>query len=75
MAPVTRKSAALFAEPVHYKLHGVLYHHGKWALVAALHYTVYVLHQNGDCCGGETWLYIEVVCVVQHNDVFSGHDS
>ena len=69
MTPVSGKSA----EQIHYKLHGVLYHHGESA--GSGHYTVDVLHSNGDGGGGESWLHIddEVVKVVQHEDVFGGH--
>ena len=68
MAPVSGTSA----EPVLYKLHGVLYHHGKSA--SSGHYTVDVLHRNGDSNGGEAWLHIdEAVSAVQHEDVFWNH--
>jgi ubiquitin carboxyl-terminal hydrolase 10 len=40
--PVAGKSA----EPVHYKLYGVLYHHGESAVNG--HYTVDLLHRNED---------------------------
>jgi ubiquitin carboxyl-terminal hydrolase 10 len=71
MAPVAGKSA----EPVHYKLYGVLYHHGESA--GSGHYTVDVLHPNEDGDGGEGWLHIddEVVCAVRHEDVFGGRDN
>ena len=67
--------AGKFAEPVHYKLYGVLYHHGESA--GSGHYTVDVLHQNGDSGGGEGWLHIddEAVNTVRHEDVFWGHDN
>ena len=70
MAPVVGKSA----EPVNYKLYGVLYHHGTSA--GSGHYTVNVLHPNEDS-GGEAWLHIddEVVSTVRHEEVFRGHDS
>jgi ubiquitin carboxyl-terminal hydrolase 10 len=69
VAPVSGKSA----EPVYYKLHGVLYHHGKSA--ASGHFTVNVLHPNGSG-SEEAWLHIddEAVGVVRHEDVFGGHD-
>ena len=40
IAPVSGK----FAELVHYKLHGVLYHHGE--SVGSGHYSVDVLHRQ-----------------------------
>jgi ubiquitin carboxyl-terminal hydrolase 10 len=63
-------------EPVHYKLYGVLYYHGKSA--SSGHYTVDVLHRNGDSGNGEAWLHIddEVVSAVRPEDVFgSGEDE
>jgi ubiquitin carboxyl-terminal hydrolase 10 len=71
MAPVAGKPA----EPVHYKLYGVLYHQGESA--GSGHHTVSVLHPNGDGGGGEAWLHIddEVVSAVRHEDVFRGHDN
>jgi ubiquitin carboxyl-terminal hydrolase 10 len=68
MAPVARKSA----EPVHYRLYGVLYHHGESARSG--HYTVDLLHTNDDSGGGEGWLHIndEAVNVVRREDVFGG---
>ena len=71
MAPVVRNSA----EPVHYKLHGVLYHHGKSA--SGGHYTVDVLHLNGESGSGEVWLHSDggTVSTVQHKDVYGGHDN
>jgi ubiquitin carboxyl-terminal hydrolase 10 len=71
MAPVAGKSA----ERVHYKLYGVLYHHGESA--GSGHYTVDVLHPNGDSGSDEAWLHIddEAVSAVGHEDVFGGHDS
>jgi ubiquitin carboxyl-terminal hydrolase 10 len=63
------------AEPVNYKLYGVLYHNGESA--GSGNYTVDVLHSNEDSTGGETWLHIDndVVSVVQHEDVFRGRDN
>ena len=71
MTPVPGK----FAEPVRYKLYGVLYHHGESA--ASGHYTVDMLHPNGDDGGGEVWLHIddEAVNAVRHEDVFGDHDN
>ena len=62
-------------EPAHYKLYGVLYHHGDSA--STKHYTVDVRHPNEDGSNGETWMHIdnEVVSVVRNEDVFGGHDS
>jgi ubiquitin carboxyl-terminal hydrolase 10 len=69
MAPVSGKSA----EPVNYKLYGVLYHHGESA--GSGHYTVDVLHPNGDGSGGEGWLHIddEVVSAAQREEMFGSH--
>ena len=71
MIPVGGK----YAQPVHYKLYGVLYHHGKSA--GCGHYTVDVLHRNGDVGNAGTWLHIddEVVSAVQHEDVFGSGES
>ena len=71
MVPPARVSA----EPAHYKLYGMLYHHGE--SVGSGHYTVDVLHHNGDGGSGEAWLHIddEVVSLVRHEDVFGGHDN
>jgi ubiquitin carboxyl-terminal hydrolase 10 len=68
MAPILGKSA----EPVRYKLHGVLCHHGESA--GSAHYAVDVFHQNGDGGSGEAWLHIddEVMSAVRHEDVFGG---
>ena len=70
MAAFTGKSA----EPVHYKLYGVLYHHGESA--GSGHYTVDVLHPNGNC-SEEGWLHIddEAVDAVRHEDVFGSDDN
>ena len=71
MSLLARKSA----EPVKYKLHGVLCHHGESA--GSGNYTVDVLHPNGDSARGEAWLRIddEAVSVLRHEDVFEGHDN
>jgi ubiquitin carboxyl-terminal hydrolase 10 len=71
MAPVSGKSA----EPVHYKLYGVLYHHGESA--DSGHYTVDVLHPDGDDDGEGAWLHIddEAVSGVRYKDIFGGHDN
>jgi ubiquitin C-terminal hydrolase len=68
-------TAGKYAEPVYYKLCGVLYHHGE--SISRGHYTVEVLHPNGDRGSGEAWLHIddEGVCAVRHEDVFRGHDN
>jgi ubiquitin carboxyl-terminal hydrolase 10 len=62
-------------EPAHYKLYGVLYHHGQSA--DSGHYTVNVLHPNGDGGSGEAWLHIddETVSVVQHEGMFVGNEN
>ena len=69
MAPVSGRSA----KPAHYKLSGVLYHHGMSA--GRGHYTVDVLHQSGD--SGEAWLHIDddAVSTVRPEDVFLEHDN
>ena len=63
------------AEPVHYKLYGVLYHHGE--STDSGHYSVDVLHQNGCSRSGEAWLHIddEVVRALRHEDVFGSHNN
>jgi ubiquitin carboxyl-terminal hydrolase 10 len=62
MSPVAGKSA----EPVQYKLYGVLYHHGESA--GSGHYTIDVLSPIGDNNSREAWLRIdhEAARVVQH---------
>ena len=62
-------------EPVHYKLHGVLYHHGESP--GSGHHTVDVLHLNGDSGSSDAWLHMdgESVRVVRHEDVFEGHEN
>ena len=69
MAPVAEKPG----EPAHYKLYGVLYHHGDSA--GSGHYTVDVLHRSGDSGGVGGWLHIddESVRAVRHEDVFGAH--
>lgn len=69
MTPVSGKSA----EPAHYKLHGVLYFHGR--STSSGHYSVDVLHPSGDGGGGEAWLHIhdEAASAVRHEDVFGDH--
>ena len=66
MVPTARQPA----EPVHYTLYGVLYHHGESA--GGGHYSVDVLRPNGDGRSREAWLHIEdeAVSTVQHEDVF-----
>ena len=63
------------AKPAHYTLCGVLYHHGKSA--SGGHYTVDVLHPNGDGDAENIWLRIndKVVSPVRHEDVFGEHDD
>ena len=58
------------SEPRHYKLHGVLYHHGESA--DGGHYTVDIVRANGDGDTGEVWLHIddEAVSPLRHEDVF-----
>ena len=69
MVPIAGKTAG----PAHYKLHGVLYHHGESPGSGS--YTVDVLHQNED--GGRAWLHIddESVRAVRHEDVFGAHEN
>ena len=74
MVPVAGRTA----EPVHYKLYGVLYHNDD--STGSGHYTIDVLHRNEDKLengSGEAWLYIddEVVSAVRHEDVFGDHDN
>ena len=71
MAPVTEKSA----ESVNYKLYGVLYRHGKSGCSG--HYTIDVLHSNGDSSSGGTWLPIddEAVGEVRYEEMFGGHGN
>ena len=71
MAPISGNSA----EPVQYRLCGVLYHHG--ASAGNGHYTVDVLHPNGDSGSGDGWLHIddETVSAVRQEEVFGGGDN
>jgi ubiquitin carboxyl-terminal hydrolase 10 len=68
MVPTARRPSD--SKPPHYKLYGVLYHHGESA--GSGHYSVDVLRPNGDSDIGEVWLHIddETVSPVQHEDVF-----
>jgi ubiquitin carboxyl-terminal hydrolase 10 len=64
------------SEPPHYKLYGVLYHHGESA--GSGHYTVDVLHPNGNGdTREEVWLHIdnEAVSPIRHEDVFGEHGA
>ena len=69
MVPAVRQPT----KPARYALCGVLYHHGESA--GGGHYTVDVLHPNGDDDTGEVWLHIddEIVSPVRHEDVFGEH--
>ena len=71
MVPAAGKST----KPMHYKLYGVLYHHGESA--GGGHYTVDVIHENRDVSDGEGWLHIddEAVSAVRHEDVFGGQEK
>ena len=71
MAP----DVGMSAEPAHYKLYGVLYHHGESKCSG--HYTFDGLHPNGESGSRETWVHIdeEVVSMVRHEDVFGVHDD
>ena len=73
MAPFFGRSS----DPVHYKLYGVLYHHGESA--GSGHYTADVLHPNGGTGSGseDAWLHIddEVLSAMRQEDVFGGHDN
>ncbi|KAI0264534.1 hypothetical protein BGY98DRAFT_1192135 [Russula aff. rugulosa BPL654] len=61
--------------PPHYKIYGVLYHHGDSA--GSGHYSVDILRPNGDGDTGEDWLHIddEVVTRMRHEDVFGEHGT
>ncbi|KAH9989156.1 hypothetical protein BJV77DRAFT_1018663, partial [Russula vinacea] len=69
VAPVSGKPG----EPAHYKLYGVLYHHGDSA--GSGYYTVDVLHRSGDSGAVGGWLHVdgETVRAVRHEDVFRVH--
>ncbi|KAH9991181.1 hypothetical protein BJV77DRAFT_963013 [Russula vinacea] len=71
MASVDGKSP----EPVHYKLYGVLYHRG--ASTGSRHYTVDVLHPNGDSGDGKAWLHVddETVGAVGHRSSDNERES
>ena len=71
MAPVVEKSA----EPAHYKLHGVLYHHDGSG--GSGRYTVDVLHRNGNDDSEEAWLHIddEAVSAARNEEVFECHEN
>jgi ubiquitin carboxyl-terminal hydrolase 10 len=71
MVPTSQRPS----KPPHYKLHGVLYHDGESA--GSGHYTVDVLHQNGDGDAGEVWLRIddETATRMRHEDVFGEDDT
>ena len=62
-------------EPPRYKLYGVLYHRAE--STSSRHYTVDVLHPNGERGRGFAWLHIDdgVVSPVRHEDVFGNHDD
>ena len=61
--------------PMHYKLYGALYTHDESA--GGRHYTVDVLHENGESSDGDFWLHIEdeAVSAVRHEDVFGGREN
>ena len=71
MAPNFGKSA----ESAHYKLCGVLYHHSE--STGSGHFTVDVLHPNGDTSSEDSWMRIddEVVSAVRHDEVYCGYDN
>ena len=71
MVPNTQRPS----EAPHFKLHGVLYHHGESA--DSGRYTVDILHPNGDGDTGEVWLHInnETVSLLRHKDVFGEHGT
>ena len=71
MVPTVGESA----KPGNYTLCGVLYHHGESA--SGGHYTVDVLHSNGDGDTAKIWLHIddESVSPVRYEDVFAEHGT
>ena len=71
MVPNARRPS----EPPRYKLHGVLYHCGESA--SGGHYSIDVLHSDGDGGNGEVWLRIddEAVSAARHEDVFGGNGT
>ncbi|KAN0103983.1 hypothetical protein V8E52_011436 [Russula decolorans] len=71
MAPTTRQSK----QPARYTLYGVLYHHGVSASEG--HYTIDVLHSNGNNDSREAWLHIndETVSAMQYEDVFRTYND
>ena len=71
MVPTARQPA----NPAHYTLCGVVYHHGESA--SGGHYTVDVLHPNGESGTGGVWLHIddEAVNPMQDEDVFGEHGT
>jgi ubiquitin carboxyl-terminal hydrolase 10 len=75
ISDVMVSNARLPSEPPHYKLYGVLYHHGESA--GNGHYTVDVIRPNGDGNTGEDWLHIddEVVTRIRHDDVFGEYGT
>ncbi|KAF8463235.1 hypothetical protein DFH94DRAFT_640488 [Russula ochroleuca] len=75
MAAIVGKSA----EPVHYKLCGVLYCHGNSESAGGQYYTVDVLHPNLNRVrdSGEAWLHIDgnAVSMVQHEEMFGWDEN
>ena len=71
MVPTARRSS----EPPHYKLQGILYHHGESA--GSGHYTVDILYSSGNGDTGEVWLHNDdkIVTPIRHEDVFGGDST
>jgi ubiquitin carboxyl-terminal hydrolase 10 len=71
MVPTSQRPS----EPPHFKLYGILYHHGESA--GSGHYSVDVLHRDGDGDAEEVWLHIddEAVTRMRHEDVFEEHGT